>query len=110
MLTIYRENLTVHILPETNKDYFEYCTALFDDNYTDVIAVINNGETQYEFEVWEQRMICYIAERLSNSESAEYESVEELDVTYLINDSPTLNDFINNIVDFVLEDKEAYDD
>lgn len=106
MLEIKKEDLTIMVYPENNREYLDFCDGLFDINFSDTIAIINNGTTQYEFEAWENHMICYIADRIEGSDPAEYESFDELDVTHIIQNSPTLEDFISNIVDFVLTDME----
>jgi len=107
MLTLKKDNLAIKVFIESNKEYLDCRTGLFDENLADTLAVINDGKTQYEFEVWEGGMICYIADRIAESEPAEYESVEELNVSYIIENSPNLDDFITNIIKFVIEDMEA---
>lgn len=69
----------------------------FQEGFADTIATIENGEIMYELYIEDGRLTCYECEHIKDGDYEGYETVDETNLTYIMDESETLEDFVMHV-------------
>ena len=95
-----------------NETAFQELKQTFQDGFADTIATIENGEIMYEFYMEDGRLTCYECKYIGKEEYYDciqedsktncYQTVDAIDVSYVIQESDFLEEFVTQVLRFML--------
>lgn len=103
--------ITINLFVNDETEFQELKQA-FQDGFADTIATIENGEIMYELYMEDGRLTCYECKYIGqedcddciseDSETNCYQTVDAIDVSYVIEDSDCLEEFVTQVLRFML--------
>ena len=76
---------------------FDDLKECFIGGFADTIATIENGEIMYELYMDNERLTCYKCEHIDDESYNGYQTVDETDASYIMDESETLEDFVMRV-------------
>ena len=73
---------------------FDDLKECFIGGFADTIATIENGKIMYELYIDDGRLTCYECEHIEDAGYNGYQTVNETDASYIMDESETLEDFV----------------
>lgn len=76
---------------------FQELKKSFQKGFADTVATIENGEIMYELYIDDGRLTCYECEHIEDAGYNGYQTVDETDVSYIMDEAETLEDFVMHV-------------
>ena len=87
---------------------FDDLKECFIGGFADTIATIENGKIMYELYIDDGRLTCYECEHIEDAGYNGYQTVNETDASYIMDESETLEDFVMHVFRLMLWLKGGY--